>query len=483
MPPGVFRAFALPERGVARRARRRALGVLALAVAALGAWKHEALLDKVLDLRYGATARMPAGPAPADPVQARLQDLGVLVQLPDIDRSFDATARSRFARDVQALGDRAAQATPAQFFLGVAAAVAQSGNAHTNVDARSWRAILNSLPVRLAWFPDGLYVVAAAGQEHGLLGARVERVDGLDPRVLEQEAARFFAGTPEFVRTQSTLLIESPEALHALHPDAPADRWTAEIVGASGRAERVDVAALAPRDAPAATKPGWLLSPQVAARERPGRWSGVLEHVPVPPSLRGDPARVYAARIGDGSVLYLHLWQVRDQAPGSLEAQLEAALGTEQEPRWSRIVLDLRDDAGGDYPTVYAGMKVLGRRLAPDGRLVVLVDNTTFSAAIIAAVLARHFTAPRAVLMGDAVGDRLAFWSEGTPMVLPRSGIRIGVSTGYHDWRDGCHAWRCWWPNFFYGVGDGPLEPIEHVPWRFADYRRGVDPVLERALR
>lgn len=484
MPPGLSSASPPLVSTGARRGRWRALAALVIVVAGLGFWKREAIVDKVLYLRYGATATLPAGPMPADATQAREQDLAVLAQLAHLDRSFDAASRARFDRDLAALRAAAGSMAPAQFFLGVAHAVAESGNAHTNVDAISWRALLNSVPVRLGWFSDGLYVIAATQQHRSLLGARIERVDGMDSRMLEQEAAGYFAGTARYVRTASPLLIESPQALRVLHPNAPDDRWVADVEDASGVQRRVELPAIDPKEAPAATKPGWLLSPLVASRERPGSWIGVLDGRGVlPPSLRGDPSRVYSTRLADGRTLYLHLWQVRDQAPGSLDAALESALGSAGEPAWQRIVLDLRADAGGDYPTVYPAMKALAHRLAPNGRLVVLVDDTTFSAAIITAVLARHFTAPRAVFMGEPVGDRLAFWAEGTPMVLPRSGMRIGVATGFHDWRDGCRALRCYWPNFVYGVGDGPLAPIVRVPWPFADYRRGVDPVLQRALQ
>ena len=79
-------------------------------------------------------------------------------------------------------------------------------------------------------------------------------------------------------------------------------------------------------------------------------------------------------------------------------------------------------------------------------------------------------------------GDRLEFWAEGTPVRLPNSRIRIGVSTGFHDWVHGCRALRCYWPDFFYDVAGADIDPAISVRWRFADYRRGVDTGLGRAL-
>ncbi len=463
-------------------ARASALAVAALLVlaAALAAWKGDAIVEKVLYLRYGATLGAARFPKPADAAAARRQDLAYLARLPDVDRSFSPAARAAFARRLAGLEARAAALDDARFFLGVAAAVALAGNAHTNVEAVSWRTKLASAPVRLAWFAEGLYVVRARDDAAGLLGARVLAIDGIDPAALVQEAATYFGGTAGHVRAMSPLLLESPEALHALHPGAPAGRLVLRVA-IDGRHRTAELPAVPPAQAPPASKPGHLLAPAPLPGEA-GRWRTLLAPGPgLPPSLRGRGRSAHAEVLAPGT-LYLHLWQIRDDAAGTVAGEMARALGADGDPRWRRIVLDLRFDAGGEYQTVRGELARLGRRLAPGGTLAILTDDTTFSAAIIAAVFARHAAPRRTRVVGTPPGDRLTFWAEGTPAELPRSGIRIGVSTGYHDWLHGCHAWRCYWPNILYSVGDGPLAPDVPVAWSFEDYRRGVDTVLERAL-
>ena len=458
-----------------------ALAALVVLVLAFVAAKGDAIYEKVLYLRYGAELPAPRGAPPRDAAQARLQDLEMLAALPTVDRSFTPEARARFARAIASLRERASTLDDAGFFLGVAKAVALSGNAHTNVDLVSWREKLAAVPLRFAWFPEGLYVIRARTAEATLLGARILAIDGIAPERLEQEARAYFAGTREYVHSVSHVLLESPAALHALHPEASADRLALRVRDASGAERDVEVAAVAAASAPRAVKPGRLRSPVPLADERPGEWRALLEARPVPASLRGPGHVTYATRL-DAGTLYLHLWQVRDEPRERIAARIARALGSEADPPWRRIVLDLRFDAGGDYPTVYASMRALPRRLAPDGRLLILTDETTFSAAIITAVLAKHFVGARATVVGSPPGDRLAFWAEGTPARLPNSGIRIGVSTGYHDWAHGCRELRCWWPNLYYGVAGGSLAPSVPVRWTFADYSRGVDTVLDRAL-
>jgi hypothetical protein len=454
-------------------------------LAAFGvAWKSDSILDNVLDLRYGKSPPRPDYPAPSDRAEANLQDLDYLGRLTTIDISFSPEEESRFRAAIDALRARAATSSPEQFFMGVAEAVALSGNAHTNVDLGAWRERLNSAPVRFAWFADGLYVVRAMAPYAALLGARVLAIDGHDPEVLASETGRFIGGTPERNRATSPLLLESPQALHEMHPEAPDDRLLLRLRGDDGAERAVALPAVQPADAPRATRPGRLISADALALEKPGEWKTLLQPASaVPPSLRETGKLAYSTRLGKGDVLYLHLWRVSTGFDPEVGQAIAAAAGAQSDPPWKRIILDLRFNDGGEYPTIYRAVKSLPRRLAPEGRLVILTDNNTFSGAIITAALAKHFGGKRAIVIGEKPGDRLAFWAEGNDMRLPNSKITVHTATGYHDWANGCRELRCYWPNFYYDVAVGSIDPDVRLGWPFADYRRGIDTVLDRALQ
>lgn len=439
-----------------------ACGALGLAAAVLMAWQGDRVVAKVLHLRFGAVLAKPDYPPPRDAAEANRQDIDYLARLTEVDRSFSDAGRAEFGRRVAALRARAASLSRPELFLGVAEAVAAADNAHTNVKEEEWEQKLNALPVRMRWFPDGLFIVRAASGHEDLLGARVTAINGADPAVLTREAARYFGGPEPFSRTSSPKVLASPQALHVMHAEMPGDRVNLSLE-VDGRPRTVELRALEPGDASSyrsVTDPPFEL----------------------PPSLRDRNFNAYWTRLADG-VLYLHLWRIRDVTPGSLAADVRKALGSAGDPQWKRIILDLRLNNGGDYESVHAAIRELPQRLAPDGKLAILIDNTTFSAAIIVAGLAKHFTAPRAFYVGEPPRDRMAFWAEGNFIDLPNSKIRVTTSTGYHDWEHGCRELRCYWLNYWYDAALGKVEPDVRVGWPFADYRRGVDPVLERGLK
>ena len=68
----------------------------------------------------------------------------------------------------------------------LARAVALADNGHTNVSPISRRARVNALPLRLAWFSDGLFVLQATQANEDLLGARIELISGLTPEQLAE---------------------------------------------------------------------------------------------------------------------------------------------------------------------------------------------------------------------------------------------------------------------------------------------------------
>ena len=88
------------------------------------------------------------------------------------------------------------------------------------------------------------------------------------------------------------------------------------------------------------------------------------------------------------------------------------------------------------------------------------------------------------MILGEPVGDRLAFYAEGGRTCLPNSKLCMGYETGKHDYANPCRdIERCYWLNWFYPVRVKSLDPDERIGMSFAEWRAGQDPVFERAVR
>lgn len=87
------------------------------------------------------------------------------------------------------------------------------------------------------------------------------------------------------------------------------------------------------------------------------------------------------------------------------------------------------------------------------------------------------------MILGEPVGDRLQFFSEGGSACLPNSRLCVAYETGKHDYQHACTDWDvCFWLNYFFNFQVRSLDPDEVIPLSFRDWRSGVDPVLDRAV-
>ena len=167
----------------------------------------------------------------------------------------------------------------------------------------------------------------------------------------------------------------------------------------------------------------------------------------------------------DGHTLYIRYTQVRD-----LSAAVSWIRDQAQDPAVERVVLDLRQNGGGDnhsYPLLLSVLEDFAD--AHPGRLVVLTDRVTFSAAANFATEVEHGT--DATFVGEAMGGGLNFWDDVIFISLPHLALpmRVGVSTRYWEKSD----------------PDDPrltIEPDIEVPVTAANYFAGIDPALDAAL-
>jgi hypothetical protein len=147
------------------------------------------------------------------------------------------------------------------------------------------------------------------------------------------------------------------------------------------------------------------------------------------------------------------------------------------------IILDMRFNTGGDYTKAARFASHLPALVPPSGRIYILTGPQTFSAAITTTAFVKQAAGSRAVILGEAVGDRLSFYGEGNSGCLPHTELCVHYATGMHDYAHPCNDWdRCFWLNWLFPVQVKSLAPDETIKMTFADYSARRDPVFERAV-
>lgn len=321
--------------------------------------------------------------------------------------------------------------------------VASVGDGHTSVQIGTMR---RPLPIEVAWFADGIHVIAAPKQHEAALGGRVVKVGDVAideayrrlcelvshendawPRVI---VPQYFAyGT--LLHAQA--LSDDPE--HARFTVQIADGKQLELALAVAPANPAALARLEP-DA----KPLWL------ARRSEPYWFTWIE----------------ASR-----TLFFQYNECADDAKHPMKQFAQELFAEFDARKPERLLIDLRHNSGGNSRVLDPVLNEISARGAAlaHGHLFAAIGASTFSSGLLNAFqLCSNFGA---ILLGEPTGGKPNCYGEIKYLELPNSKIQISYST----------------KHFHIMENDPPsLMPDVEAPLKFADFKIGRDPVIEAML-
>ena len=438
-----------------------------------------ALLAGLFYLRYMHVPSVPTYPLPANQAEAWRQDLDYLREYPDHDWSFSEAEKTSFYALVDELDRELEHIAPSQFELGVARAVAVADNAHTNISPISRRARVNALPLRFAWFDDGLHVVMARDDHIDLLGARVEYIGDHTPGEIAESFLPYFGGHPGRSIWISTLNMESPDLLWAagLTPDPDSVQIQFTLMD-GGPVSRL-LPAIPPFTDRSMRRFGGQLLEYTVPEPVAGQWTHLMQGRTPPLYLSRPDLPFFHSRVLGGDGLYIRLEMTMDVGDHRLSEFHDSVLANLDDRPVRFVFVDLRHNGGGTVDAAFS--RAVTQRVPKHGRVFIATSPETFSGGITEAAYFKHFGGDRAVVVGEPVGDHLVFWANGgDAMVLPNSGIPVRVWKTMEDWESGCEDWwLCFIPTMLTDVGVGTLEPDIRIGLSFADYTAGRDPVMD----
>lgn len=333
-------------------------------------------------------------------------------------------------------------------FLRIAALVSATGrDAHTGI--YPWgegTAPLTSLPLRLWVFPDGVRVVDALPPYDGLIGARIDTIDGtpiqaaraaLDPLIPRDNEATVDLLLPRFLLARELLMGTDVVSGH----------------------EAIELTTTAPDGTTTST------ALPTIAREAYNAWAGA-----------------YALQLPvDGDVAWLArqeepLW-FEDHGEGIVYAQYNRVDGVERAtldalasrlagPGVKALIVDVRHNFGGEVSAMEGVRRVV--EAAPGGvRRFAITGRNTFSAGSL--FVARWTADDRVTIVGEPMGGAPTAFGNARPVELGDTGLVLDVSTLLEV---GASA-----------DDDRPtIEPDLPAPLTFDAWAAGRDPAIETIL-
>jgi hypothetical protein len=426
----------------------------------------------------------PSPPAPpatnaTTPLDAQRQDLAHFKQLLELDRAFSPAARAQAAQRIAAL-----QAMPVQDRSHLRVALMQitalADNGHTRLGYDPGAAP-RQLPVRVALFADGAYVMRAKDEAAELLGGRIVAIDGMaiDTALARLETLR--GGPRPWRRVYASEYLMLQDMLHGLDIAPAADRSTWTVITPAGASiTRVLAAYEMPVDQPDPFVERWLSSEPLAGLDQ--GWQ-TYQPAALPLSLQDYATPFRTSLLPDGCTRYVQYKSNDDENGQSIRdfsAQLEERMRA-QPP--CALIMDMRYNDGGNYVKTARFMRNVVDYAAPGAPVYLLTGPFTYSAGLVSTAFIKHTGGERVRVLGAMPGDRLQFFAEGGRGCLPNYPLCVGYATGKHDYQSACwNLKECFWVNYLFPTRIESLAPDETIELSFEDWRAGRDPVYERAL-
>ena len=432
------------------------------------------------------SAKPPAAdyPKPATALEAQKQDLDYFGKLMALDRAFTPQARALADKRLEELQALPEPLPPPKFKVALLQIFALADNGHSRMSAAAPtdHAVLVE-PIRVTRFSEGFFVMRAKEPYRALLGARIEAIDGM---AFEQVLARLETlrgGTESWRRENATSLILLHDILYGLGvvKDPARASWTLrQTDGQIITAELIATPFGKRLNLPPNTR---YLSPEPLKGDSPDWISYSPASGTLPESLSNLRNRFSLISVPDSCAVYIRLQAIMDSDEQKIAPFLETTASSLKAHPPCAAIVDLRGNGGGDYTKAWGFTHALPNLVTPGGRLYVLTDPYTFSAAITAAAFLKEAGGDRVTIIGEPVGDRLSFHAEGGSACLPNSGLCLNFQVGKHDYEKPCQGSDCFWLNWFYPVRVKTLAPDIAIPRSFADWNQGRDGAYEAALK
>jgi hypothetical protein len=424
-----------------------------------------------------AVASVP-GPAASLDDSRRMEQLAAIAVMKneylEKELAYSPTTRRLAEMALSRLEERAGNLSAPEFQVELAIVGALTDNAHSGLRFRSDQARTDArLPLRLLWLRDGLVVARAIGDASDLAGARVLKLEGRSPEAIYADAKVLLGGNDAMRRTQLPRLIESKGILHALGLADSDDRISFTVRKRDGGVETRVLEMLPVNETPPTAELERLWSPQPIDSE--AQWKAALAGMELPLYLREADKPFRMVSMGDPEALYLQFRSNEDEGGISIARFLQTVDAALENHRPQHLIVDMRFNVGGNILLTMDFMRELPARA---DHVWLLVGPYTFSAGIVsAAAIVKH--GENVTIVGDDVGDRMRFWSEGAFIDLPTQGYVLRYTDGQFNLRHGCTGEpACIDDMYPINVNGISLTPEVNAPLTVDDYLTARDPAM-----
>lgn len=373
---------------------------------------------------------------------------------------FHTMRREQFEDAVKKLDARIPSLERHQIIVEMARIVAMVCDGHTNIaPTRDAKIGFRTLPIKLYFFKDGIFIRAAMREHVGIVGAKVIKIGDTKIEDAYKAASEIVGKDNEMdAKFFAPFLLTMPEVLHALNiiTDMEEAKFVVEING------QQKVVTLKPYGAAEMMSPetdtSWM------AKEN---WVDVRENK-TPLWLKDPQNKFWFEYLADSKTVYAQFNQVSNKENETVEAFAERLQTFIASNAVERLILDLRLNRGGNGGLNRSLLRAIIKsdKIDKQGKFFAIIGRSTWSAAQFLVNDLERYT--NVIFVGEPSGGKVNSYGDSTRIILPNSGITVRVSTLW--WQEDERDKRQW------------TSPKVAAELSLEDYRKGNDPAFDAAM-
>jgi Peptidase family S41 len=351
--------------------------------------------------------------------------------------AFHAITTEQFNQAITDLTNAVVSLPDYQVAVKLQQITASVGDAHTYVHLPD---TFKRYPIGLYWFDKDLYAIRTMPEYKAALGTRLVKIGELTIAQVNEKLSSVLSQSENkwFDLNNSPGYIMVPEILVTLGIVSDLGHASFVFLDENNKEVKLDLV-------PVTSDPKAVWLP--AAKQ-------------VPLSRQRPTEQFWFTYLDDINAVYVNFKSYDD-----LNQNLKKLFDLIEEKKAIRLIIDIRQNGGGDYTKVRRGFIPLIKEnpvLNQKDNLYIITGRRTFSAAMTNAIDFKKET--NATIIGEPPGEKPNSYQENDEMKLPNSGLVISYSTKYYKFLDEDV------PAF---MPDVQIEPN----WK--DYMEGRDPVME----
>jgi hypothetical protein len=319
-----------------------------------------------------------------------------------------------------------------QIIVEMARIVAMVGDGHTSIRNFLYdsKVGFRYYPIALYLFKDGLFIYAGAPQYSNAVGGKVVKIGNASAEeAINAVKDLVFRDNEMTIKERVPLLLTTPEILHAalLISDMEKARF---VIEREGKQETIE---LKPVNAQRPSNDNWALGQRFSKLPD---WIDARRTASSPASLwlKSPENYFWFEYLENSRTMYVQYNEVANKEKESVAEFARRLFGFVEKHPVDRFVLDLRWNTGGNNylnkPLLLGIIKSI--KIDQRGKFFAIIGRRTFSAAQNLVNELEKYT--NVVFVGEPTAGNPNFYGDPTRIVLPNSGIIVGVSTLW--WQD-----------------------------------------------